>query len=385
MKKKICFVTTIAASLRTFLLKTAEALYQTGEFEIYFMASPDEAIEKEFPSFVHFIPVKMKRGIHIDLLLVILKMQKIFRKEKFDIVQYFTPNASFYASTAAKLAGIPNRVYTQWGMVYVGFSGIKRKIFKTLEKLTCSNSTYIEVENRANLRFSHEEGLYPQDKGVVIGNGSAAGVSLERYDISKRDEFRKAIRSQYQIPEQNFVFGFMGRVTRDKGVNELLIAAKRMVQQYENISFLIVGALSEVNVSTLDPELYSWAKDCPNIIFAGRTPVPEQYYAAMDCYVMPSYREGFGMTVIEAQGMMVPVIISDITGHEDTMQPNISGWCVSVRNSEALLQAMKEAYSDRDRCIEMGKNGRKYVEENFEQKKLIGLIVEARQKLAENS
>ena len=130
MKKKICFVTTTAASLRTFLLKTAEALYQTGEFEIYFMANPNPKIEKEFPEFIHFIPVTMRRGIDMSLWNVISKMKKIFQREKFDIVQYFTPNASFYASTAARQAKIPNRIYTQWGMVYVGFSGLKRKIFK---------------------------------------------------------------------------------------------------------------------------------------------------------------------------------------------------------------------------------------------------------------
>ena len=385
MKTKICFVTTIAASLRTFLLKTAEALYQTGEFEIYFMANSDSEIEKEFPEFIHFIPVTMKRGIDFGLFKVISKMKKIFQREKFDIVQYFTPNASFYASTAARQAKIPNRIYTQWGMLYVGFSGLKRKIFKWLEKKTCSNSTYIEVENRANLRFSHEEKLYPESKGVVIGNGSAAGVPLERYDISKKEEFRSAVRSQHKIPDENFVFGFMGRVTKDKGINELLSAARKMLQKHSNATFLIVGALSDSNISTLNPELYSWAKECSNIIFAGRTPNPEQYYAAMDCYVMPSYREGFGMTIIEAQGMMLPVIVSEITGHDDTMLPNVSGLYVPIKNSDALLEAMTDLYLNKDKCIEMGKKGREYVENNFEQKKLIELIVDARRKIVDKN
>lgn len=381
MKKKICFVTTIAASLRTFLLKTAEALYETGEFEIYFMANPDAEIEKEFPDFVHFIPINMKRGIDIGLMKVVLNMRKVFLKEKFDIVQYFTPNASFYASTASRLARVPHRIYTQWGMVYVGFSGIKRKIFKTLEKITCSNSTYIEVENRANLRFSHSEGLYSEKKGVVIGNGSAAGVNLEKYDVSRKDEFRTAVRVKHNIPEENFVFGFMGRVTRDKGVNEFLSAARKMLEKRTDVTFLIVGALSETNISTLNAELYAWAEGSPNVIFAGRTPNPEQYYAAMDAYVMPSYREGFGMTIIEAQGMKLPVIVSDITGHEDTMLPDVSGILVPVKNSDAIFEAMTSFCENREGCLEMGERGRKYVEDNFEQKKLISLIVEARKNL----
>jgi glycosyltransferase involved in cell wall biosynthesis len=131
----------------------------------------------------------------------------------------------------------------------------------------------------------------------------------------------------------------------------------------------------------LNPELYAWAKECKNVIFAGRTPNPEQYYAAMDVYVMPSYREGFGMTIIEAQGMKTPVIISDITGHEDTMLPDVSGKCVPVKNSDAILDAMISFAQNPAKCLEMGEKGREYVENNFEQKKLIGLIVEARRNL----
>ena len=192
--KKICFVTTIAASLRTFLLKQAEALHNTGEYEVYFISNPDPQIEKEFPKYVKFYPIQMKRGVGIDGLYVIPKLVRIFRKERFDIVQYFTPNASFYASTAARIAGIPCRIYSQWGILYVGFKGIKRKTFKYIEKRVCRNSTVIEVENRANLEFSHKERLYPDDKGYVIWNGSASGVSLDKYDIEKKDEWRSTIR-----------------------------------------------------------------------------------------------------------------------------------------------------------------------------------------------
>lgn len=381
--KKICFVTTIAASLRTFLLKTAEALYQTGEFDIYFMASPDPEIEKEFPKYIHFIPVEMKRGISLDLFRAIKNMRRIFEKERFDVVQYFTPNASFYASIASKQAKIPVRIYTQWGMIYVAFSGLKRRVFKTLEKITCANSTYIEVENRANLRFSHEENLYPQTKGVVVGNGSAAGVSLERYDISKKEEYRAKIRSQYQIQADSFVFGFMGRVTKDKGINEILTAAKRIIFENENVVFMIVGSVSEKTTSTLDQQLYSWAQTCPQIIFTGRTPVPEQYYAAMDCYVMPSYREGFGMTVIEAQAMGLPVIVSEITGHEDTMIPGKTGVYVKVKDVDSLYDAMEKMMKDKGIGVQIGLEGRKYVAENFEQKELIKQIVDIRLKLVQ--
>lgn len=377
--KKICFVATQASSLRTFLLKTAEALFDTGSFEIYFMASPNEKIEKEFPEYIHFIPVHMKRGIDKNFLKNIKKMKTIFKREEFDIVQYFTPNASCCASIAAKQAKIPVRLYTQWGLVYIGFSGLKKWIFKRIEKFVCANSTYIEVENRANLEFSHQEKLYPQNVGSVVWNGSACGVSLEKYNIEKKNEWRKLHREELGIRDGDFVFGFCGRQNKDKGLNELFLATKKMLEENTRIHLILMG--SSGDSVTLNQDLYRWAKNCPNIHFIGRVSNPEEYYSVMDCYTMPSYREGFGMTIIEAQSMGVPVVISDIIGHKDTMIPNITGIVVKPKDEFNLYQAMKNMVENDDMRTAMGNKGRSYVEENFEQKQLMQKIVEVRKQL----
>lgn len=377
---KICFVATVAFSLRTFLLKTAEALHETGEFDIYFMANPNAQIEKEFPEYIHFIPIPMKRGIGLDAFSAIRKMKKVFLKEKFDMVQYFTPNASCYASIAAKSANVPVRLYTQWGLVYVGFSGIKRCIFKMIEKMICKNSTWIEVENRANLEFSHKEGLYPEEIGTVVWNGSASGVSLEKYNIDKKAEWRQATRSKLGISENDFVFGFCGRQNKDKGLNELLQATKEIMEDNANVHLLLIG--SSIDAKTLNADLFGWAQKHPRVHFTGRVSNTEEYYAALDCYTMPSYREGFGMTVIEAGSMGVPVVISDIVGHKDTMIPDVTGICVEPKNYVALRDAMKLMMTDEAKRREMGAQGRKYVEQHYEQKQLLSKIVEARRKLA---
>ena len=209
---KICIISTVCGSLRTFLLKTVEALYITGDFELYFMANPSKEIEKQFPEYIHFIPMPMKRGVDIKGLTVIKQMEKVFKHERFDIVQYFTPNASCYASIAAKRAKIPVRIYSQWGILYVGFHGVKRLIYKQIEKMVCKNSTHIEVENRANLEFSHSEKLYPKSKGYVIWNGSASGVSLDKYDISRKAEWRKKTREKLGFSDSDFIFRESGNL-----------------------------------------------------------------------------------------------------------------------------------------------------------------------------
>ncbi|MCI5616930.1 MAG: glycosyltransferase family 1 protein, partial [Ruminococcus sp.] len=186
--KKICYVTTISLTLKSFVIQSAKYLKENTDWDIVMICDNDDEFQDVLPEGIRYIPVSMKRGLNFDGMSVIRKLVKIFKEEKFDLVQYSTPNASLYVSIAAKIAKVPVRLYCQWGMVYVGFSGIKRKIFKCIEKFVCKNSTEIEPDSYGNLDFAHKEGLYPKNKGRVIWNGSACGVDLSKFDISRKDE-----------------------------------------------------------------------------------------------------------------------------------------------------------------------------------------------------
>ena len=377
MKKKICYVTTVAGTLKSFILPIANYIAQNTDWEIYMISNDDAEFAKSLPDNIHFIPVSMVRGISLGGIKAMRQMKKIFKKEKFDLVQYSTPNASLYASMAAKSAKVPVRLYCQWGMAYVGMSGIKRKIFKFVEKQTCKMSTWIEPDSYSNLDFAEKEGLYKKNKACVIGNGSACGVNLDKFDISKKEEYRKVIREQYNFPEDAFVYGFVGRITRDKGINELLTAFRKIYEENKKAYLLLVGKIDKNPM--LNEEIYEWSKTCPNIIYAGRTNVVEQYLSAMDCYILPSYREGFGMGTIEAEAMGVPVIVTKIPGPLDAMLPNVTGKMIPKKDAEALYVAMKEIVSE-DLAL-LGENGHQFVVEKFEQKKLCQLILEDRKRL----
>ena len=377
--KKICFVTTVGLTLRMFVLKTAEYIHENTDWDISFICSYDEELVKSLPDYIHYYPVQMERGISISGIKAMFEIRKIFKREQFDLIQYSTPNASLYASLAGKLAGIPVRLYCQWGMAFVGFQGFKRSIFKTVEKLVCSLSTWVEPDSNSNLKFSHEQKLYPEQKGSVIWNGSACGVNLEKFDINKREKYREEIREKYQIPEKAFVFGFVGRITRDKGVNELLDSFRSLSEKYENAYLMMVGP-SEVD-STINDELYQWARENPRVIFTGYTNVVEQYLVAMDCYILPSYREGFGMGVVEAEAMGVPVIVTNIPGPIDAMLDRQTGLVVKKADTEELMQAMEKLMLDRTLCIQFGEAGQQYAVTNFEQQQLFGKILEDRKRL----
>lgn len=375
--KKICFITTASGTLSTFVLNTAKYIHENIDWDITFICNYDKQFEEKLPDYIHYIPVKMQRGINLGGIKAIVELKRIFKREKFDLIQYSTPNASLYASVAGKLAKVPVRLYCQWGMVFVGFSGIKRRIFKLMEKSICKLSTWIEPDSKSNLDFAHEQGLYPEDKGSVIWNGSASGVNLQKFDISQKSDYRKAIRSQYQIPEDAFVYGFVGRITRDKGINELLSAFKQLSP--ENSYLMLVGN-EEIN-KNIDLDLFNWSKSAENVIYTGSTSVVEQYLSAMDVYILPSYREGFGSGVIEAEAMGLPVIVSNIPGPTDAMLKDETGLVVEKADVKSLKDAMERIRNDGELYQSLASNTLAFAENNFEQGKLFEHILEDRKKL----
>lgn len=377
--KKICFVTTISLTLKCFVLEFAKYMHEHENWDITFICNSDSEFEKILPDYIHFIPVEMERGISLDGIKALFALIKIFRKQKFDLVQYSTPNAACYASLAAKIARIPVRLYCQWGIAYVGFEGFKRKVFKAIEKIVCRCSTTIEPDSNSNLNFSISEGLYPASKGRVIWNGSASGVNLQKFDISKKDEYRENIREKLNIPSNAFVYGFIGRINRDKGINELFSAMKSILSKNINVYLILVG--NPEITKDVDVGLYEWAQKEPHVIFCGFTNVVEQYVAAMDCYVLPSYREGFGLAVVEAEAMGVPVIVTNIPGPIDAMVDEQSGLVVPKKNIDGLESAMLRLYVHPELRVQMGEYGYLLARDSFEQKQLFKHILEDRKNL----
>ncbi len=372
--KKICFITTVPGTLESFALPTAYAMHENGEFDISFICADDRGFADRLPEYIHYFPVNMKRGVNLYGIKATYEMYKIFKKEKFDLVQYSTPNASLYASIASKLAKVPVRLYCQWGIVYVSFKGIKRKIFKTLEKTVCKLSTWIEPDSFGNLKFSRSEGLYNESKSSVVWNGTSAGIDLQRMDISKKKPWRREIRRKYGIPEDSFVYGFVGRITKDKGIHELFEAFDEI--SLDNDVYLLAVGRREIDDGALEE-----AEKNSRIIFTGNVNDPEMYYAAMDVFVLPSYREGMANSVMEAEAMGLPVIVTDIPGTVDAMSVGVTGLTVKKADVVTLRDAMDEMYKNSELRNRFASVSRDFVEKNFERKELISRIIKDRKRL----
>lgn len=380
--KKICIVTTMWSSINNWIKPFLNEYAERGvdvSIACNMDAEYENNLKEEFP-YIHTYPMPFPRGINIlGSIKSIRLLKRLFKKEKFDMVQYSTPNASMYASFAAKSAKIPVRLYCQWGMVYVTMSGIKRKIFKAIERMVCRFSTQIQPDSTGNLEFCRKEGLYDETKSLVIWNGSAKGLDLTAFDVSKKAEYSKEIKEKYNIPEDVPIIGFVGRLGKEKGCNELFRAFKALKEQFSTLKLLFVGPIEKED--TIEPELLAYFRESDDIIKTGRVTNVEKYTSAMDVFVLPSYREGFGMSVIEASAMEVPVVVTKYPGPSSAMEEGVTGISVPVKDSDALTIAVADLLENREKSLAMGRAGRIFVEQNFEQKEFIKRYMENRMNL----
>ncbi len=338
MAKKICAISTVDITLRSFVVDAMRQLKNEG-YDITLMASMSEEFVKQYSSEFHCINVQMSRGVNpIEMIKSIVVFYKIFKRERFDYIQYATPNASLYASVAAKLIGCPVRVYCQWGIRYVGFSGMKRKLFKLLEVITCKLSTHIRPASRRNLQFAVSEGHYAAEKAAIIGDGGTIGVDFKIFNKDRKEQYKQDVFSEFPELRDKFVFGFVGRMDKDKGVEELFTAFLNVHKNNPKTRLLFIGP--EDKIEGIDTALYEQVKNSGGAVFTGYRKDVAKYISAFDVMVHPSYREGFSMVIQQAMAMELPVITTDIPGPSEVIEENVSGLLVPAKNSEALERMM---------------------------------------------
>ncbi|MBR1811447.1 MAG: glycosyltransferase [Clostridia bacterium] len=378
--KKLCIITTRASSIDNWI-KPFLPLYHKENVAVTVVAGMTEddkaALLADYP-YVTAYNVDMPRGADLlGTLRSIPALYRIFKRGKFDMLQYSTPNASFYSAIAGRLARVPVRLYCQWGMVFAAQTGVKRAIFKTIEKITCRLSTHVQPDSFGNLKFCRARGFYNEKKSAVIWNGSAKGVDLKKFDITKKEQWRREIRVQYGIADSDRVLGFVGRLGRDKGCNELFAAFRALAKDDPSLKLLFVGPIEKED--TIEDIDYFRAEN--RIIKTGRVGDVQRYLAAMDLFILPSYREGFGMSVVEAEAMGVPVIVTDIPGPTDGMLRDKTGKVIPVRDSGAIIESVTALLADSAQLRQMSAAGARFAADNFDSKIFAQKLLDNRKQL----
>ena len=372
---KICALTTISKTMDWFIVDSMRNLSNNG-YEVTLVCNMEEGFIERNKDYARCVNIPMSRGVSVkDIFISTYLLWKLFREEKYDIVYYTSPNVSLYAAIAGTLAGIKVRYYSQCGLRYVSFSGIKRKIFRLVEKITCMFSTTIRAQSPLNMQFAIDEKLCIREKISVVGIGGTTGVDLSQCDAFDHIEVRNKLREKYGIPKNAFVYGYVGRINADKGINELIIAFYDLLRRHQNIYLVLVGMKDDTNPISL--ENMKLVEKTAAIIMTGNVPPYEVYphMAMFDVLVHPTYREGFGKVLQEAMGVGIPIITTNVPGPSEVVENNISGLLVEVRNPMDLLDKMDIVYKDEKLRKQLAEQGRKRAETYFDRPIMLNNIL----------
>lgn len=365
MLKKLIRVTTVSLSLNT-LLK-GQLAFLNRYFEVVGVASGKEELKQiSEREGIRTINIPMSREISLgqDLRSLML-LVRLFIKERPYIVHANTPKASLLSMVAARIAGVPHRIYMVTGLRFETATGNFRKLLIAMEKTTCWCATKVIPEGEGVKRTLIREKITHKPLKVIC-HGNISGVDTRHYH---RTTHVNTLASQIRETGK-FTFCFVGRLVKDKGMNELVSAFLRLYQECADIRLLLVGSF-ETGVDPVWPETEYQILNHRAISFAGFQQDVRPYLAASDALVFPSYREGFPNVVLQAGAMGLPSIVTDISGCNEIIEEGENGMIIPPRNVEKLYEAMKYFVEHKEREVsEMARKARPLIMERFEQQKV---------------
>ena len=313
---------------------------------------------------IRTVVVPMERQISpIKDLKSLWRILRVLRKEKPDIVHSMTPKAGLITMVAAWLARVPVRIHTFTGLVFPTATGLKRRILMATDWLTCACATHIIPEGEGVKADLLNNGITKKPIRV-LGHGNVRGIDLSFYNREAVVENAQCIMHNAQ--SNSFIFIFVGRIVRDKGMNELVGAFKRLHKEFPEARLVLVGPFEDALDPVL-PETRAEIERNPCIEAVGLQKDVRPFYAAADALVFPSYREGFPNVVLEAGAMGLPSIVTDINGSREIIIEGKNGTIISPRDEEALYQAMRHWVTHRDEVARMAAEARPLVASRYEQ------------------
>lgn len=365
--KKLIRITTVPSSLRT-LLK-GQLRFMGAHYEVIGVSGDGDALaEVRENEGIKTHVVEMTRTITpLKDLKATYQLYKFFKREKPFIVHTHTPKAGTVGMLAAKLAGVPHRLHTIAGLPLLEVEGTKRKILDTVERFTYACATHV-LPNSFVIKDIVIANKYTKpSKLKVIGNGSSNGIDIKHYDSAHISEAQqKALRHELGISDSDIVFIFIGRVVKDKGINELVQAFYRLSSRNPNSKLLLVGR-KEDHLDPLLPESESIIKNNNCILAVGVQKDIRPYVAISHVLTFPSYREGFPNVVLQCSSMNLPCIVSNINGCNEIIEHDVNGLIIPKKDEKALEHAMQYMIDNPEKRQDMVLHSRSRIIDRFQQ------------------
>lgn len=354
-KKKIVIGITAAAS--TILIKGQMKHFADQGFDVYLVAPQEQrTVDYCRDEGGTLLPVTIERDISLTKDFSSLRqVVSHFRKVKPDVVNVGTPKIGLLGMIAARLTGVPVRIYTCRGFRFEHERGPKRKILIFMERLAGRFAQKIICISPSLERLSHELKVFPADKTVVIKKGSSNGIDLKRFDPAKVSPSDTASLKEDLGLAGNFVYGFVGRLYDRKGIIEIYHAFNELYNSNPNIRFIFVGGVEKEQIA--DMSVLEAIQRHPSILCVGPQADVPLYLSLMDVFVFPAWGEGFGNVLVQAAAMGVPVISTKATGCRDAVSDGFNGMLLEPRNVNDVKEAMTLLYNDQGLREKYGRNG----------------------------
>ena len=359
-RKKIIRTSTVSTSLNTFCRGTLRRLAQT--YDVVAVSTPDDELhEMAQREGVRVVGVAMRRHISpLHDLRSLLRLIRVFRRERPDMVHSITPKAGLLSMIAAWVCRVPVRLHTFTGLVFPTAAGLKQKILILTDRITCACAMHIVPEGEGVKNDLINYGITRKPLRV-LGYGNVRGVDMQHY--SRTPEVMAA--AQPIMRSGVFTFVFVGRVVRDKGINELVQAFARLNAQEPATRLILVGRFED-NLDPVSPQTRQTIEQNEAIEAVGSQADVRPWLAASDALVFPSYREGFPNVVLEAGAMGLPSIVTDINGSREIIVEGKNGVIVPPRDADALYAAMMRFVQQPRQVAEMAANAREMIASRFE-------------------
>lgn len=363
---QVCFVLTVPFVLNAFVAPTIRALLIRGWKVTVLINTKAGPVAQDIASRVEIIHLDIARTVSpLRDLKTLWILIRLFHVRRFDMVHSITPKAGLLAIMAARLAGIELRIHTFTGQVWATRRGAARWLLRMLDKLLARSASALLVDSASQRDFLVAEKVVTRERLRLLGQGSISGVDTSRFAPSLR--WRHEIRTALGVPAGAVLLLYIGRMHAEKGVVELARSFAQVAAGHRQVHLLLVGPDEGALKSAL--AVVTTCRERVHVI--GLTTEPEKYMAASDIFCLASYREGFGLSLIEAASAGLPSVASRIYGVIDAVVDEVTGLLVPARDVEAFAEAIAKLLIHPELREQMGISAQQRVEEQFSQQTLV--------------
>jgi glycosyltransferase involved in cell wall biosynthesis len=355
-KFKIVLISNTSNFFSAFTLKHIEQL--SKKYNLFICCNNPVMLKKKVPNNVSLININFKRNINFfHDIIAFFSILFFFLKERPNLSISFTPKIGFMVAIASFITRTPNRIHWFTGQIWANKKGFAKVFLKLIDKIIFFLSHKVLIDSISQKKFLIKENVISIKKSFVFNKGSVGGVNIRKFKFDKKKRIQ--LRKKYSISKNTFVFLYLGRINKDKGIDELLKAFKK-INSHRDILLIFVGSVE-------DEKFISEFKNQKKILSFNYTTKPEDWFSLADILCLPSYREGFGTVVIEAASCGIPTLCSNIYGLRDSIIKNKTGFFHKVGSINDIKNKMLYIISHKRKIKKQGILARKRVIKDFDQ------------------